>query len=90
MSSIGYNSTCTDIHRSPLCEDRLYGMGNSVHMHVCFFFDNATLGLQYFILVLLLVDHVWFIVDNVSGRHVSCHYCEHCSGICFCITQLSY
>ena len=67
-----------------------YGMGISVRMHVCFFFDNATLGFQYFILVPLLVDHVWFIVDNISGCHVSCHYCEHCSEICFCITQLSY
>ena len=73
-----------------MCEDRLYGVATSVHMHVCFLFDNAKLGLHYLILVPLLVDHVWFIVDNVSGCHVSYHYCEHCSGICFCITQLSY
>ena len=84
MSIIGYNSTYTDVHRSSMCEDRLYGVETSVHMHVCFLFANATPGLQYFILVPLLVDHVWFIVDNVSGCHVSCHYFEHCSGICFC------
>ena len=47
-------------------------------------------GFSVFILVSLLVDHVWFVVDNVSDCHVSCHYCEHCSRICFCITQLSY